>query len=90
MAQLSTSLPVLILTDCDVGGLEIFCVYKFGSIHNAYSQANLAVPLSWWVGFLLEDLLELNLPLKSVTKQDMRQHSWTELLGGYLQPQQDK
>ena len=41
VAHLSTTLPVLILTDCDVGGLETLCCYKFGAIRNAYSQVTI-------------------------------------------------
>jgi len=51
-------LPVLILTDCDPYGLDIFLMYKFGSLAMTWAAEPLAVPSSVWLGFLPTDLEE--------------------------------
>ena len=61
VAKLSTTLPVLILTDCDVGGLEILCCYKFGAIRNAYSQVTILLLLLLILLSLLPNYIQENL-----------------------------
>ncbi|XP_039267430.2 meiotic recombination protein SPO11-like [Styela clava] len=55
-------LPVLGLFDSDPHGIEIMCVYRFGSLSLAYDSCNLAVRNMKWIGLLPTDVKRLNLP----------------------------
>ncbi|KAG9508520.1 Meiotic recombination protein SPO11, partial [Fragariocoptes setiger] len=59
---LKLNIPSLVLTDADPYGIEIACVYKFGSIGMAYESQNLAMPSLRWLGLLPTDLKNLNIP----------------------------
>lgn len=63
-------IPVLILTDCDPYGLEIFLMYKFGSLSMVWSAEPLAVPSSHWLGLLPSDLGKLQ-----IGEQSTKQHT---------------
>ena len=69
---LSRDLPVLILTDCDPYGLEIFLTYTFGSLASAYCQEPLAAPLSWWLGVHPADMQDLDFPLQDFSMADRK------------------
>ena len=69
---LSRGLPVLILTDCDPYGLEIFLIYKFGSLASSYCMEPLAAPFSEWLGVLPADLQDLHFPLKDFSNADRK------------------
>ncbi|EDV23061.1 uncharacterized protein TRIADDRAFT_57943 [Trichoplax adhaerens] len=45
-------LPTFVLTDADPYGLEIFCVYKYGSKEMSFEAENLCFPLIKWLGVL--------------------------------------
>ena len=66
VSLLSNSLPVLVLTDCDPYGLEIFFTYKFGSLASTWSQEPLAAPFSLWLGVHPTDLADLGVPDSSL------------------------
>ena len=63
-------LQVLVLTDCDPYGLEIFMTYKFGSLSSCWSQEPLAAPSSLWLGVHPQDMLDLGFP-----RSRLRPHS---------------
>ena len=69
---LSVSLPVLIITDCDPYGLEIFLTYKYGSLASCYYQEPLAAPLCWWLGVHPADLQLLGFPLQDFSVPDRK------------------
>ncbi|XP_046337078.1 meiotic recombination protein SPO11-like [Haliotis rufescens] len=75
-------LPMFILVDADPHGIEIMCVYRFGSKAQAAENRHLAVPSMKWLGILPSDLGRLNIH-ESVciqfTKKDMDKAS--ELIG---------
>ncbi|XP_046554667.1 meiotic recombination protein SPO11-like isoform X2 [Haliotis rubra] len=75
-------LPMFILVDADPHGIEIMCVYKFGSKAQAAENRFLVVPNMKWLGILPTDLDGLNIH-ESVfipfTKKDMDKAS--ELIG---------
>ena len=54
-------LPVLILTDCDPYGLEIFLMYKYGSLAMSWAAEPLAVTTSVWLGLLPSELSDLEI-----------------------------
>ena len=55
-------LPVLILTDCDPYGLDIFLMYKYSSLAMSWAAEPLAVTSSLWLGVLPSDLEPLGIP----------------------------
>ena len=63
-------LPVLILTDCDPYGLEIFFMYKYGSLAMSWAAEPLAVSSSVWLGLLPSELSVLD-----IGNSSMKPHS---------------
>lgn len=55
-------IPVLGLVDADPHGLEILCVYKFGSKAMSHDSYNLTVPIIKWLGILPSDIQRLRVP----------------------------
>ena len=49
-------LPTFVLVDADPYGIEIMCVYRYGSLSMAYSAEATAVPDMKWMGLLPSDL----------------------------------
>uniref|UniRef100_A0AAG5DSR6 Topoisomerase 6 subunit A/Spo11 TOPRIM domain-containing protein n=1 Tax=Anopheles atroparvus TaxID=41427 RepID=A0AAG5DSR6_ANOAO len=47
--------------DADPHGIEIFCIYKYGSLTMAYQQQSLAVPTMNWIGLFPSDIELLGL-----------------------------
>ena len=70
--HLAVVLPVLILTDCDPYGFEIFLTYKFGSLASSYSQEPLAAPFSWWLGVHPADMQDLDSSLQDFSVADRK------------------
>ncbi|XP_067143266.1 meiotic recombination protein SPO11 isoform X2 [Centruroides vittatus] len=67
-------IPVLALADADPHGVEIVCVYKFGSLSLAHNSDNLAVPCLKWIGIHPTDIDRLHIPEKALlplTKHDI-------------------
>lgn len=65
--------PVIILTDCDPYGMDIFLMYKYGSLAMTWANEPLAVPSSVWLGLLPTDLEEFNISsgcMKPHSEQD--------------------
>ncbi|XP_058122359.1 meiotic recombination protein SPO11 [Anopheles ziemanni] len=59
--SICTNVPICGLMDADPHGIEIFCVYKFGSLAMAYQQQSLAVPIMRWIGLFPSDIELLGL-----------------------------
>ncbi|KFP82876.1 Meiotic recombination protein SPO11, partial [Acanthisitta chloris] len=65
--------PIFTLMDADPHGIEIMCVYKYGSVSMSFEAHHLTVPAIKWLGLLPSDLKRLNIPkdaLIPLTKQD--------------------
>ncbi|XP_041901339.1 meiotic recombination protein SPO11 isoform X1 [Corvus kubaryi] len=69
----SFQIPVFTLMDADPHGVEIMCVYKYGSVSMSFEAHHLTVPSIKWLGLLPSDLKRLNIckdALIPFTKQD--------------------
>ncbi|XP_017670672.1 PREDICTED: meiotic recombination protein SPO11 [Lepidothrix coronata] len=69
----SFQIPVFSLMDADPHGVEIMCVYKYGSVSMSFEAHHLAVPSIKWLGLLPSDLKRLNISKDALipfTKQD--------------------
>ncbi|KAB0407440.1 hypothetical protein E2I00_012454, partial [Balaenoptera physalus] len=66
-------IPIFTLVDADPHGIEIMCIYKYGSMAMSFEAHNLTVPAIRWLGLLPSDIKRLNIPkgtLIPLTKQD--------------------
>ncbi|XP_006186198.1 meiotic recombination protein SPO11 isoform X2 [Camelus ferus] len=66
-------IPVFSLVDADPHGIEIMCIYKYGSMAMSFEAHNLTVPAIRWLGLLPSDIKRLNIPkstLIPMTKRD--------------------
>ncbi|PNI20442.1 SPO11 isoform 1 [Pan troglodytes] len=66
-------IPVFTLVDADPHGIEIMCIYKYGSMSMSFEAHHLTVPAIRWLGLLPSDLKRLNVPKDSLiplTKRD--------------------
>nr|XP_013046104.1 meiotic recombination protein SPO11 isoform X2 [Anser cygnoides] len=66
-------IPVFTLMDADPHGVEIMCIYKYGSVSMSFEAHHLTVPSVKWLGLLPSDLKRLNIckdVLIPLTKQD--------------------
>jgi meiotic recombination protein SPO11 len=71
-------IPVLALVDADPHGVEIMCVYRFGSISQSYDADNLTVSSMRWIGVLPSDLEKLSIDQEAqipLTDHDRRKIS---------------
>lgn len=67
----TTCLPVLALVDADPYGIEIMCVYRFGSLTTTWCAESLAVPSMRWIGLHPSDFPNLDsAQMKSFSKHD--------------------
>ncbi|NXU65346.1 SPO11 protein, partial [Horornis vulcanius] len=69
----SFQIPIFALMDADPHGVEIMCVYKYGSVSMSFEAHHLTVPSVKWLGLLPSDLERLNIckdALIPFTKQD--------------------
>ncbi|XP_036608432.1 meiotic recombination protein SPO11 isoform X2 [Trichosurus vulpecula] len=55
-------LPIFTLVDADPHGIEIMCIYKYGSLSMSFEAHNLTVPTIRWLGLLPSDIERLNIP----------------------------
>nr|QIC49994.1 putative meiotic recombination protein SPO11 [Actinia equina] len=56
------SIPILGLVDADPHGIEILCVYKYGSKALSFDACNITVPVIQWLGVLPSDIERLSIP----------------------------
>ncbi|XP_040187152.1 meiotic recombination protein SPO11 [Rana temporaria] len=54
--------PIFTLVDCDPHGIEIMCIYKYGSVSMSFEARNLTVPSVAWLGLLPSDIERLYIP----------------------------
>ncbi|XP_059834708.1 meiotic recombination protein SPO11 isoform X2 [Hypanus sabinus] len=67
-------IPIFALVDADPHGIEIMCIYKYGSMSMSFDAHNLTVPIISWLGLLPSDIQRLNIPkevLIPLTENDM-------------------
>ncbi|XP_053106790.1 meiotic recombination protein SPO11 isoform X2 [Hemicordylus capensis] len=65
--------PIFALMDADPHGIEIMCIYKYGSVSMSFEAHRLTVPAIRWLGLFPSDFERLNIPknaLIPLTKQD--------------------
>ncbi|XP_057686562.1 meiotic recombination protein SPO11 isoform X2 [Corythoichthys intestinalis] len=65
--------PVFTLVDADPHGIEIMCIYKYGSVAMSFEAQNMTIPSVLWLGLLPSDLERLQVPrnaLIPLTKTD--------------------
>ncbi|XP_052037547.1 meiotic recombination protein SPO11 isoform X2 [Apodemus sylvaticus] len=55
-------IPVFTLVDADPYGIEIMCIYKYGSMSMSFDAHNLTIPTIRWLGLLPSDVKRLNIP----------------------------
>ncbi|XP_006839219.1 PREDICTED: meiotic recombination protein SPO11 isoform X2 [Chrysochloris asiatica] len=55
-------IPLFTLVDADPHGIEIMCIYKYGSMSMSFEAHNLTVPAIRWLGLLPSDIKRLNIP----------------------------
>ncbi|TNN45313.1 Meiotic recombination protein SPO11 [Liparis tanakae] len=58
--------PVFALVDADPHGIEIMCIYKYGSVSMSFEARSLTVPSVMWLGLLPTDLKRLRVPEDSL------------------------
>ncbi|XP_004686965.1 PREDICTED: meiotic recombination protein SPO11 isoform X1 [Condylura cristata] len=66
-------IPAFALVDADPHGIEIMCIYKYGSVSMSFEAHRLTVPAIRWLGLLPSDIRRLNIPkdtLIPLTKRD--------------------
>ncbi|MEQ2286484.1 endodeoxyribonuclease [Ameca splendens] len=66
-------IPIFALVDADPHGIEIMCIYKYGSVAMSFEAHSLTVPSVMWLGLLPSDLQRLRVPEDSLiplTKRD--------------------
>ncbi|KAG9332550.1 hypothetical protein JZ751_014648, partial [Albula glossodonta] len=49
-------IPIFALVDADPHGIEIMCIYKYGSVSMSFEAHNLTVPSVMWLGLLPSDI----------------------------------
>ncbi|XP_026820261.1 meiotic recombination protein SPO11 [Rhopalosiphum maidis] len=64
------NLPILALVDANPFGIEIMCVYRFGSNSMVHQNEMLCVPSIKWLGVYPTDIVSLNLPSITLTNLD--------------------
>ncbi|XP_014284520.1 meiotic recombination protein SPO11 [Halyomorpha halys] len=65
-------LPIYALVDADVYGVDIMCVYRFGSLKQSHIGERLAVPALKWLGVHPSDITELNINSAPLSDSDKR------------------
>ncbi|KAK7814215.1 hypothetical protein U0070_000531, partial [Myodes glareolus] len=56
-------LPVFTLVDADPHGIEIMCIYKYGSMSMSFEAHSLTVPAIRWLGLLPSDIKRISCDL---------------------------
>ncbi|XP_051735926.1 meiotic recombination protein SPO11 isoform X2 [Ctenopharyngodon idella] len=59
-------IPVFALVDADPHGIEIMCVYKYGSLSMAFEAHSLTVPSVLWLGLLPSDIQRYRVPKETI------------------------
>ncbi|XP_068453337.1 meiotic recombination protein SPO11 [Clinocottus analis] len=67
--------PVFALVDADPHGIEIMCIYKYGSVSMSFEAHSLTVPSIMWLGLLPTDLQRLRVPEESLIPLTRRDES---------------
>uniref|UniRef100_A0A182PJD5 DNA topoisomerase (ATP-hydrolyzing) n=1 Tax=Anopheles epiroticus TaxID=199890 RepID=A0A182PJD5_9DIPT len=83
-----TNVPIYALMDADPHGIEIFCVYKFGSLAMVHQQRSLAVPSMRWIGLFPSDIELLGLqgvPLRETELKRIEQMIRRPYTEGHIQ-----
>uniref|UniRef100_A0A8C6UYY5 DNA topoisomerase (ATP-hydrolyzing) n=1 Tax=Neogobius melanostomus TaxID=47308 RepID=A0A8C6UYY5_9GOBI len=83
--------PIFAMVDADPYGIEIMCIYKYGSLAMSFEARSLTVPSVMWLGLLPSDLQRLRVPenaLIPLTKKDETKLN-SLLKRPYLQNQPD-
>nr|XP_046253382.1 meiotic recombination protein SPO11 isoform X1 [Scatophagus argus] len=68
-------IPILTLVDADPHGIEIMCIYKYGSVAMSFEARSLTVPSVMWLGLLPSDLQRLRVPEDSLIRLTKRDES---------------
>ncbi|XP_015220254.1 meiotic recombination protein SPO11 isoform X3 [Lepisosteus oculatus] len=71
----SLCIPIFALVDADPHGIEIMCIYKYGSVSMSFDAHNLTVPAVMWLGLLPSDIERLNVPKDALIPFTKRDHS---------------
>ncbi|XP_053309955.1 meiotic recombination protein SPO11 [Spea bombifrons] len=70
--------PIFSLVDADPHGIEIMCIYKYGSLSMSFEAPTLTAPAVSWLGLLPSDIERLHVPpegLLPLTPLDQRKLS---------------
>uniref|UniRef100_A0A7N8YIT1 DNA topoisomerase (ATP-hydrolyzing) n=1 Tax=Mastacembelus armatus TaxID=205130 RepID=A0A7N8YIT1_9TELE len=67
-------IPIFALVDADPHGIEIMCIYKYGSAMS-FEAHSLTVPSVMWLGLLPSDLQRLRVPDDALTPLSKRDES---------------
>ncbi|XP_036390038.1 meiotic recombination protein SPO11 [Megalops cyprinoides] len=59
-------IPIFALVDADPHGIEIMCIYKYGSVSMSFEAHNLTVPSVMWLGLLPSDIERLKVPKEAL------------------------
>ncbi|KAK2885866.1 hypothetical protein QQF64_020661 [Cirrhinus molitorella] len=59
-------IPVFALVDADPHGIEIMCIYKYGSRSMAFEAHSLTVPSVLWLGLLPSDIQRYKVPKETI------------------------
>ncbi|XP_075701713.1 meiotic recombination protein SPO11 [Rhinoderma darwinii] len=59
-------IPIFTLVDADPHGIEIMCIYKYGSLSMSFEAHNLTVPSIAWLGLLPSDIERLYVPAEAL------------------------
>ncbi|XP_071780641.2 meiotic recombination protein SPO11 [Centroberyx gerrardi] len=68
-------IPVFALVDADPHGIEIMCIYKYGSVSMSFEAHSLTVPSVMWLGLLPSDLRRLRVPEDALIPLTQRDES---------------
>ncbi|XP_075032590.1 meiotic recombination protein SPO11 [Mixophyes fleayi] len=59
-------IPIFTMVDADPHGIEIMCIYKYGSVSMSFEAHNLTVPSIAWLGLLPSDIERLYIPSQAL------------------------
>uniref|UniRef100_A0A3Q3ANT4 DNA topoisomerase (ATP-hydrolyzing) n=1 Tax=Kryptolebias marmoratus TaxID=37003 RepID=A0A3Q3ANT4_KRYMA len=81
--------PIFALVDADPHGIEIMCIYKYGSVAMSFEARSLTVPSVMWLGLLPSDLQRFGLHIHDFLLPSPRDESKLSslLLRPYLSSQ---
>ncbi|CAN9515381.1 unnamed protein product [Ophioblennius macclurei] len=71
----SLHIPTFALVDADPHGIEIMCIYKYGSVAMSFEAQGLTVPSVMWLGLLPSDLQRLRVPNDALIPLGQRDES---------------